>query len=161
MRGRGLIYSDGDIIAMFKTVSARFAAALAASLAALACSGCAAPAAVSSSSATEEPAPRCVQLRAINGYTVLDDQHLILNGGVNRRYLVTTRSRCSGLRAGVRVATSFGSNARLCPPLIEHIIPSDGHRCLIDTVEEVESVEAARALIAARAAADEGVEDRR
>lgn len=120
--------------------------------------GLAAPAALAQDPAPEaqagEDAPNCVWLRNINGYTVLDDQHVVLNGGVSRHYLVTTRTRCSGLRFGVQIATSFDDTERLCQPMLEYIIPEDGWRCAIDTVEEVESIERARELVEARAIND-------
>ena len=96
----------------------------------------------------------CVSLRNINGYAVIDDQHVVLNSGASRHYLITTRTRCSGLSFGAQIATSFGDNARICPPVAEYIIPSDGWRCAIDTIEEVESQERAEALVAERAAAE-------
>ena len=92
----------------------------------------------------EEPANRCVSLRSVNGYQVIDDRHLVLTGGASRYYLLTMRTRCSGMRFGAQIGTSFGDNARLCPPFVEYVIPDDGWRCAIDTVVEVESVEAAR-----------------
>lgn len=125
-----------------------------------ACASDAPPAADAGAGAAAADAPsRCVQLRNISGYTVIDDQHVVLRGGVSRRYLVTTRSRCTDMRFGAAVATSFGSNARLCPPIVEYVIPREGRRCLIDTVEEVESLEAARALVAQRAQADADTEN--
>lgn len=117
----------------------------------------AAPAAIAQPAGDEETS-RCVYLRNINGYTVLDDQHVVLNGGASRHYLVTTRTRCSGLRFGVQIATSFGETERLCRPFAEFIIPDDGWRCAIDTIEEVETLERARELVAARAADEAGEE---
>lgn len=96
----------------------------------------------------------CVSLRNINGYSVIDDRHVVLNSGASRHYLITTRTRCSGLSFGAQIATSFGDNARICPPVAEYIIPSDGWRCAIDTIEEVESQEQAEALVAERAGAE-------
>jgi hypothetical protein len=92
---------------------------------------------------------QCVNLRGVNGYQVIDDRHLVLTGGASRYYLVTTSSRCSGLRFGAQIGTSFGDNARLCPPIVEYIIPDDGWRCAINTVEEVESLEEAEQRAAA------------
>ncbi|MEQ8435161.1 MAG: DUF6491 family protein [Oceanicaulis sp.] len=97
-----------------------------------------------------EARSECVSLRGVNGYQVIDDQHLVLTGGASRYYLVTTTSRCSGLRFGAQIGTSFGDNARLCPPIVEYVIPDDGWRCAIDTVEEVESLEEAEQRAAAR-----------
>lgn len=97
----------------------------------------------------------CVNLRNINGYNVIDNQHVVLNGGASRHYLVTTAGSCPDLRSGVRIATSFSANTRLCRPFIEYLIPERGFRCPIDTVEQVDSLDAARALIAEREAADD------
>jgi hypothetical protein len=99
-----------------------------------------------------ETGSECVNLRGVNGYQVIDDQHLVLTGGASRFYLVTTTSRCSGLRFGAQIGTSFGDNARLCPPIVEYVIPDDGWRCAIDTVEEVESLEEAEQRAAAASA---------
>lgn len=104
--------------------------------------------------AEEDGGSSCVRLRNINGYSVIDNQHLLLNGGVSDHYLVTTRTRCSGMRFGVQIGTSFDDNASICPPFLEYIIPDDGWRCAIESIEEVEDLEAARALIAERAEAE-------
>lgn len=101
--------------------------------------------------ASGEVGGACVSLRAINGYQVIDDRHLVLTGGASRFYLVTTTTRCSGLRFGAQIGTSFGENARLCPPMVEYVIPNDGWRCAIETVEEVDSIEAAEQIAASRA----------
>ena len=98
-----------------------------------------------------ETEPRCTHVRGVNGYSVLDDRHLLLRGGASRYYLVTTRRRCSGLRTGASVGLSFADTARVCPPFNEYVIPDDGWRCAIDSVVEVESEDAARARIAAQA----------
>lgn len=99
-----------------------------------------------------EDESQCLRLRNIHGYSVIDDQHLVLNGGASHHYLVTTRQRCSDMRAGMAVGTSFSDNARICNARFEYIQPTQGPwRCQIDTIEEVESPEAARALIHQRA----------
>ena len=95
---------------------------------------------------------RCVTVRNVNGYSVIDDRHVVLESGVNDYVLLTLRNRCSGLRFGASIGTSFGSRATLCPPIVEHVTTSDGWRCAIGAAEQVESVEAARALIERRAA---------
>ncbi|WP_420431815.1 DUF6491 family protein [Hyphobacterium sp.] len=97
--------------------------------------------------------PRCLRLTNINGYSVIDRHHVVLRGGASRHYLVTTRHSCPGLNFGARIATTFGETETICPPMVEYLIPDDGFRCAIDTIEAVENVDAARALIDARAAA--------
>ncbi|MBI1264992.1 MAG: hypothetical protein GC187_09690 [Alphaproteobacteria bacterium] len=109
-----------------------------------------------SARADGDDAPRCVTIRTISGYSVIDDRHLLIQGGPSRQYLVTTRQRCSGMRFGVQIGLSFSDNERICQPHMEYIIPDDGWRCLIDTIEEVDSREHAEDLIARRAAEAEG-----
>jgi|GEM_PF-1493973 len=115
--------------------------------------------------ATEPGAPppqERIRLINVNGYSVIDREHVVLNGGASRHYLVTLRHRCSGLRSGVRIATSFPATTTLHPPYIEYIHVGDSISpmgCAIQTVEEVESVDAARTLVADRAAAAEAAEE--
>ena len=120
-----------------------------------ACAFAAAPAAaVDHHEDTEDDAPRCVRMVHINGYSVIDREHVVFRGGASRHYLATLRHNCPDLNFGVQLATSFAANATLCPPIVEFITPDNGFRCAIDTVEEVDSVDAARALITARAAVE-------
>lgn len=115
--------------------------------------------------ATEPGAPppqERIRLVNVNGYSVIDREHVVLNGGARRHYLVTLRHRCSGLRSGIRIATSFPATTTLHPPYIEYIHVGGGPspmRCAIDTIEAVESVDAARTLVADRAAAAEAAEE--
>ena len=106
---------------------------------------------------SEAPA-RCVNMRGVDGYTVIDRDHVVLNGALSRRYLATLRSSCPGLRHGVRIGTSFGRNARVCNPSFEYVVSPDGFRCRIETIEAVESLQAARDLIEARAKAQADAE---
>lgn len=91
-----------------------------------------------------------VNVRAINGYVVIDEQHIALRGGASRTYLVTLRRRCLGLRGSTRIGTSFENNGRITMPRAEYIL-NDRDRCYLDSIEQVESVDAARALVAERA----------
>ena len=109
---------------------------------------------VAACASTPSESRSSVRVVNVNGYTVLDREHVLLNGGVSRHYLVTLRNRCSGLNFGIQLATSFPSTATLYYPMNEHIVLDDGRRCYIETVEEVESEEAAQALIAERAEAE-------
>lgn len=108
------------------------------------------------------PPQERIRLVNVNGYSVIDREHVVLNGGARRHYLVTLRHRCSGLRSGVRIATSFPATTTLHPPYIEYIHVGDrvsSMGCAIDTIEEVESVETARTLVAERAAAAQAAEE--
>jgi hypothetical protein len=107
---------------------------------------------------SEDGDPRCVLVRGVNGYTVLDDRHLLLRGGANRYYLVTTRTRCSGLRFGASVGLSFQDTARICRPVTEYLIPEDGWRCAISEIVEVDSEDDARARIEEQARAEDGAD---
>ena len=105
-----------------------------------------------------------VRLVNVNGYSVIDNQHLVLNGGVSRHYLVTLRNRCNAIRWGYRLATSFPSTTTLHAPYSEYVYAEEGnYRCYIDTIEEVESLDEARALVEARseAEADAGASESR
>lgn len=108
------------------------------------------------SQAAQDEASDCVLVRGVSGYDVLDDQHLLLRGGASRLYLVTTRTRCSGLRSGASIGLSFGDTARICPPITEYLIPDDGWRCRISEIVEVEDEAAARQLIAAQTESNDG-----
>jgi hypothetical protein len=107
----------------------------------------------------DENTSRCIRLVNINGYSVIDREHVVFRGGASRHYLATLRHRCPDLNFGIQLATSFGDNATICPPVTEYITPEGGFRCHIDTIEEVDSVDAARALIEERAAAEDMSED--
>ncbi|MCW5725371.1 MAG: hypothetical protein KIS81_10510 [Maricaulaceae bacterium] len=96
--------------------------------------------------------PRCLRLFNINSYTVIDDYHLVLRGGANRHFLVTTRGRCPALRWGMQIRTSFGATTTMCRPYAEVIHTSDGGLCGIDLIERVDSYRAARALVEERTA---------
>ncbi|PWE16606.1 hypothetical protein DDZ18_12630 [Marinicauda salina] len=97
-------------------------------------------------------------MRNITGYSVIDDRHVLLNSGASRHFLITTSTRCSGLRFGIQIGASFDDNERLCPPLVEHLVTDDGWRCPIESIEPVADIDAARELIEQRSA-DENSED--
>ncbi|WP_417471206.1 DUF6491 family protein [Maricaulis sp.] len=99
-----------------------------------------------------------IRLVNVSGYSVIDNQHMVLNGGPQNHYLVTLRNPCHGLRSGVEVGLSFPSTTTLYTPFLEYVYTRDDSRCFIETIEDVDSVEAARALIEERAAEEEGTE---
>lgn len=101
--------------------------------------------------------PNRIRLVNVNGYSVIDREHLVLNGGASRHYLVTLQRSCFGLRSGVQIGTSFPATTTLYTPFMEYITVENGpldERCYIDTIEAVESVDAARLLIEQRAQAE-------
>ena len=162
--GRIIAETAGTLkrIAKLDTMTRLNAALLGLALAAFGTSSVHAQDAVTNGASEPAPEPpRCVRLVNINGYSVIDDAHLVLNGGASRHYLVTLRRNCSGLRFGAQLSTTLRSSGRVCQPIVENVITSDGWRCPIDTVEEVESLEAAEALIAARAHAEANADSSR
>ena len=111
--------------------------------------------AASSAAASAE----CVRLTNIHGFTVVDDTHVVLNGGARHHYLVTTASRCPDLRWGMQIGTTFPANTTICSTIGEYLVSEDGWRCPIETIEEVEDLDAARALVDARAGAETAADD--
>ena len=93
-----------------------------------------------------------IRIRNINGYAVLDRQHLVLRAGASRRYLVTLKRRCTGLRGSTGVGLSLDNFATIHNPHFEYV-QTRQDRCYFDTIEQVDSNDEARALIAARAQA--------
>lgn len=128
--------------AKLETIS-RIAAAIAAAGAAITLSGTA-------MAGESVQSDRCVQIGTISGYSVIDDRHLILRSGARNFFLVTTATRCSGLNFGVEIATSITGNQRICQPMSEFVIPDDGWRCRIASIEAVDSEDAARTLVQER-----------
>ncbi|KPP82536.1 MAG: hypothetical protein HLUCCA04_00330 [Oceanicaulis sp. HLUCCA04] len=118
-------------------------AAIAAALAAITLSG-----AASAGSLMQED--RCVRIGSISGYSVIDDRNLVLRSGASSFFLVTTATRCAGLNFGVEIATSINGNQRICQPMNEFVIPDDGWRCRIASIQEVDSEEAAREIVEQR-----------
>lgn len=96
----------------------------------------------------------CLRMTNVHGFTVIDDTHVVLNGGARHHYLVTTRSRCPDLRWGMQIGTTLPRTGTVCSPVGEYLVSEDGWRCPIETIEEVEDLETAEALVEARAQAE-------
>lgn len=96
----------------------------------------------------------CIRMTNVHGFTVIDDTHVVLNGGTRHHYLVTTRSRCPDLRWGMQIGTTLPRTGTVCSPVGEYLVSEDGWRCPIETIEEVEDLETARTLVEARNAAE-------
>lgn len=96
-------------------------------------------------------AAQSIRLVNVSGYTVIDREHLILNGGASRHYLVTLRRPCWGLQTNSQVGMSFPPTTTLHSPHMEYVFTQPDERCYIDTVEQVESWSAARELVDTRA----------
>ena len=122
-----------------------------ASLAALGlAAGLAAPA------VSAEPS-QSIRVIGVDGYMVIDREHVVLDGIGQRHYLVTLRRSCPSLTGGMRIATSFPATGTVFNPRLEYLVTGDrrtGERCYIDTIEHVESRDAARALVEERRQAE-------
>lgn len=90
-----------------------------------------------------------IRIRNVHGYAVLDRQHLVLRAGSRQRYLVTLQHECHDMRFSQRLGLSFDRLATIRNPRFEYV-QAGVQRCYFDTIEEVESNDAARALIEAR-----------
>ena len=113
------------------------------------------PAAETAREAASRDTP--LRIRNVNGYAVLDRQHLVLRAGASRRYLVTLQRRCLGLRGSAGIGLSLRNFSTIHNPHFEYVETRED-RCYFDTIEAVESNDEARALIAARAEAAEAAE---
>lgn len=108
---------------------------------------------------TPDEVPNSVRLFNINGYSVIDNEHVLLRGGGRRHYLVTLQNECRGLNFGIRMTTSFSARTTIHHPTMEYISGASFGRCYIDTIEEVDDADTARALIENRAEAAEAAEN--
>lgn len=115
-------------------------------------------AAALATSVTGAASAECVRVTNIHGFTVIDDTHVVLNGGARRHYLVTTTSRCPDLRWGQQLGTTFRSTDTICSPVGEYLVSEDGWRCPIETIEEVESLDEARSLVEIRTAPEDAAD---
>ena len=83
-------------------------------------------------------------------FTVLDDQHIVIEGDNRKYYLLTLTHRCFDIdmALGLRVD---GHGDQICGPGDTIVTKRD--RCPIEYLEEVSGESEAKAIVAARAAA--------
>ena len=95
----------------------------------------------------------CVYTRNIDGFDALTDKHVFISARRNENFLFTMRHRCTGLRSASGIAVK-DTSSRVCSDGFGEIVYRDmGRRlesCGIDTIERVESKDAARELIKQR-----------
>ena len=95
----------------------------------------------------------CVSTRLIDGFDALTDEHIFIDARGNDYYLFTMKRRCIGLRSARGIAIKDPMN-RVCSKGFAEVIYRDMGRdfqsCMIDTIEKVESKDAARELIKQR-----------
>ena len=76
---------------------------------------------------------RIVFANRINGYTEIDDRHVVLNAGT-RSYLLTLRNTCPTLNWGYRIGVSSTNNT--IRPGFDYV-KADGWRCSIERIDKV------------------------
>jgi hypothetical protein len=105
-------------------------------------------------SAKAKPDKAFLWLRSISGWNSIDDEHIVLYGGVNQAALATTFGPCLGLSFAETIAveaplsyldrSAFGTI---------HFVESGSRirrRCQIDTLESVKDLKEAKALVESR-----------
>jgi Family of unknown function (DUF6491) len=83
-------------------------------------------------------------------FTLIDNQHLVLEGGDKKHYLLTLYNRCFDLDIALALRID-GHSDQLCGPGDSIVTKRD--RCPIEYLEEVAGTSEAKAIVAARAAA--------
>ena len=104
----------------------------------------------------EAPGSDCFHIRRINGWSYIDERHILVRASGSEQYLLTMRSSCRGVRHANAIALS-NSMGRLCPNDFGRITYRDmGMResCHIDNVERVAGKDEAEALVESRKSQD-------
>lgn len=83
-------------------------------------------------------------------FTVIDDQHIVIEGADRKHYLLTLSHRCFDIDTALGLRID-GHGDQLCAP--GDAITTRRDRCPIEYLEEVSGESEAKAIVAARAAA--------
>jgi hypothetical protein len=80
---------------------------------------------------------------SFNGWTELDELHLILHSRVSDRYLVTLATLCDGLRSSARIALSntAGQFSKFDYVTVSGGPPGVNRRCNVRALHELERIE--------------------
>jgi hypothetical protein len=112
--------------------------------------GCASSQPTDAASATDRV---CVRVQQINSYEPIGDHHVVIKVSASKRYLLTLEEICTGLNFARGIAVADKST-RICNDgfsFLTYQQPGHGvRRCRIINLEEVESSEAAEALVESR-----------
>ncbi len=119
----------------------------------------AAPASAPPPASVAEATPRerdaFLWIRNIDGFNAIDDQHIVVRGGVSKHALVTIFGHCFGLRDSETIVID-APLPYLDKPGLGQIIYSQGlagkARCPIDKIVAVKDLKEAKALVAAEKA---------
>ena len=94
----------------------------------------------------------CVQIRSVDGWSSIDDWHIVVRASRDEQYLLTMRTACRGIRSANSIALS-NRMGRLCPDDYGRVtFRYAGMResCRIENVEQVADKDEAKALVEAR-----------
>ena len=109
----------------------------------------------------------CFWISSIRDFRAIDNKHVYLRGaGKEQKFLATLFQRCTGVRWAETIALQSRPTSRICSKGNEylHVFDQPGssfpQRCLIDDIECVESLDAARALVEDRKRAKDEAEEK-
>jgi len=108
----------------------------------------------------------CFWIDSIQDFRAIDNKHVYLRGaGKEQKFLATLFQRCYGVRWAETIALQSRPTSRICSRGNEYLQVIDRsrstfpQRCLIDDIERVESLDAARDLVEERKQANESAEE--
>lgn len=98
----------------------------------------------------------CVNARFIRNFDAITDKHLFVEERSKKYYLITLRTRCFNLQSAHTIAFADSMNI-VCSKGFGKILYRDSlsgelESCHIDTIEKVESKDAAETIVAERTA---------
>lgn len=99
----------------------------------------------------------CVWMPSLRSqfYSVIDDQHLVMDSAPNRKFLITLARRCFDLDTTLDIGIDAHGN-QLCNG---DAILIGRDRCVIEYIEEVANEAEAKAIVAGRKAAEKAKRD--
>ncbi len=98
----------------------------------------------------------CFNIRRINGWSYIDERHILVRATGSEQYLLTLKSNCRAIRNANAIALS-NTMGRLCPNDFGRVTYRDmgmSKSCLIDNVEAVAGKDEAEALVESRKSED-------
>lgn len=102
----------------------------------------------------------CINIRTIRTFDALTDEYVYVKEGSSKHFLLTMRGRCHNLRNAQGIAIK-DATSRVCSDGFGEIVYRDrmgGRRlesCRIDTIQQVESKDDAKAIVEARRSAED------
>ena len=109
----------------------------------------------------------CFWVSSVRDFRAIDNKHVYLKGtGKEQKFLATLFQHCHGVRWAETIALQSRPTSRICSNGNEHLQVFDHSRsslpkrCLISDIERVESLDAAKALVAKRKADKKAQEEK-